>query len=279
METFWLGERKSRIAGAIEDGKDVRFSCLVHRMNLFCFADLYYRATTSRYGSMMLSRLAAPAQARAFSTTLAVRFNASRPSFNERINPLVGNFVPPTPAPKPAAAPKTQPETITKTAEPSAEFTPPPPPPPAAESESPSSSSAEKSQSKFPYNAADSSTSSFNFDIAEIVAARSAAWGQSLNVGDPLQRPKIRTEAVTGRTVFIKDRLSPTSAPTPAVAIRVLERMCRDQKVRNKYHSQKFHERKGLKKKRLRSQRWRARFKTGFKAAVSKVLELKKQGW
>lgn len=256
----------------------MRFSCFMREMNLFCFADICYRAATSRYGGMMLSRLAAPAQARAFSTTLAVRFNASRPSFNERINPLVGNVVPPTPAPKPAAAPKAQPETVTKTAEPSAEFTPPPPPPPpAAESESPSSS--EKSQSKFPYNAADSSTSSFNFDIAEIVAARSAAWGQSLNVGDPLQRPKIRTEAVTGRTVFIQDRLSPTSAPTPAVAIRVLERMCRDQKVRNKYHSQKFHERKGLKKKRLRSQRWRARFKTGFKAAVSKVLELKKQGW
>lgn len=228
---------------------------------------------------MMLSRIAAPAQARAFSTTLAVRFGASRPSFNERINPLVGNVVPPTPAAKPAPAPKAQPGTITKTAEPSAEFTPPPPPPPpAAESESPSSS-AEKSQSKFPYNAADSSTGSFNFDIAEIVAAKSAAYGQSLNVGDPLQRPKIRTEAVTGRTVFIQGYLSPTSAPTPAVAIRVLERMCRDQKVRNKYHSQKFHERKGLKKKRLKSQRWRARFKTGFKAAVSKVLELKRQGW
>ncbi|KAL7919441.1 hypothetical protein ACQKWADRAFT_301419 [Trichoderma austrokoningii] len=227
-------------------------------------------AATTRYGSMMLSRLAAPAQARAFSTTLAVRFHASRPALNERIrNPLVGNVVvPPPPAAKPAAAPNV-------------EFTPPPPPPPAAESESPSSSSeqAASSQPKFPYDAADPSTSSFAIDIAEIVAAKSAAYGQSLNVGDPLQRPKIRTEAVTGRTVFIQDRLSPTSAPTPAVAIRVLERMCRDQKVRNKYHSQKFHERKGLKKKRLRSQRWRARFKTGFKAAVSKVMELKKQGW
>ncbi|KAM0263001.1 hypothetical protein ACHAQJ_001379 [Trichoderma viride] len=227
--------------------------------------------------------MAAPAQARAFSTSLAVRFNASRPAFDERKNPLVGNFARPAPIPKPAAAPKAQPETITKVEEPStssdrkAGFTPPPPPPPpAAESTSPSS--AEKSTSPFPYTAADSSNP-FNFDIAEIVAARSAAYGQSLNVGDPLLRPKVRTEAVSGRTVFIADRLSPTSAPTPAVAIRVLDRMCRDQKVRNKYHSQKFHERKGLKKKRLRSQRWRARFKTGFKAAVSKVLELKKQGW
>ncbi|KKP03777.1 hypothetical protein THAR02_04107 [Trichoderma harzianum] len=237
------------------------------------------RAATSRYGSMMLSRIAAPAQARAFSTSLAVRFNASSPLYDDRRNPLVGNFVPPAPAPKPIIPPKAQ----SKPA--STDFVPPPPPPPA-ESESPSASASEQpaaekstsSSSSFPYTAADSSAP-FNFDIAEIVAARSAAYGQSLNVGDPLLRPKIRTEAVTGRTVFIKDRLSPTSAPTPAVAIRVLERMCRDQKVRNKYHSQKFHERKGLKKKRLRSQRWRARFKTGFKAAVNKVLELKKQGW
>ncbi|RFU77069.1 ribosomal s21 [Trichoderma arundinaceum] len=234
---------------------------------------------------MMLSRIAAPAQARAFSTSLAMRFNASRPVFDDRKNPLVGNFAPPAPAAKPAAAHKAQPEPITKTEEPSvassrkADFTPPPPPPPPAESASPEQpSSAQKSSSSFPYTAADSSTP-FNFDIAEIVAARSAAYGQSLNVFDPLLRPKVRTEAVSGRTVFIKDRLSPTSAPTPAVAIRVLEKMCRDQKVRNKYHSQKFHERKGLKKKRLRSQRWRARFKTGFKAAVSKVMELKKQGW
>lgn len=222
---------------------------------------------------MMLSRIAAPAQARAFSTSLAVRFNASRPAFDDRRNPLVGNFVPRAPAPKPAAAPKARPEAAT------ADFVPPPPPPPA-ESASPAAqeASSQKSTSPFPYTAADASTP-FNFDIAEIVAARSAAYGQSLNVGDPLLRPKIRTEAVSGRTVFIKNYLSPTSAPTPAVAIRVLDRMCRDQKVRNKYHSQKFHERKGLKKKRLRSQRWRARFKMGFKAAVSKVMDLKKQGW
>lgn len=232
---------------------------------------------------MMLSRIAAPAQARAFSTSLAMGFRASRPAFEERKNPLVGNFVPPPPpSPQPVSKP------AAAASDRKADFTPPPPPPPppAAESsassssapESTSSSSAQESTSPFPYNAADSSAP-FSFDIAEIVSARSAAYGQSLNVGDPLLRPKVRTEAVSGRTVFIMDRLSPTSAPTPAVAIRVLERMCRDQKVRNKYHSQKFHERKGLKKKRLRSQRWRARFKTGFKAAVSKVMELKKQGW
>ncbi|KOS20473.1 37S ribosomal protein mrp21 [Escovopsis weberi] len=126
------------------------------------------------------------------------------------------------------------------------------------------------------YNASDPLA---NFDIAEILSQKAAAYGSSLDIADPLTRPLVRTRPPTGRTVFIADRLSPTTAPTPIVAVRVLERMCREQKVRNKFHSQKFHERKGLKRKRLRSERWRARFKVGFKAAVSKVMELKKQGW
>jgi ribosomal protein S21 len=92
-------------------------------------------------------------------------------------------------------------------------------------------------------------------------------------------RPQIRAKPVTGRTVFVKDRITKTSGPTPMVALRVLNRIVREDQVKNKFHSQKFHERKGLKKKRLRSQRWRSRFKHGFKATVSRVIELKKQGW
>ncbi|KAF3356792.1 hypothetical protein VdG1_06215 [Verticillium dahliae VDG1] len=42
---------------------------------------------------------------------------------------------------------------------------------------------------------------------------------------------------------------------------------------------QKRHERPGLKRKRLRSERWRARFKIGFAATVSRVQELRNQGW
>lgn len=118
-----------------------------------------------------------------------------------------------------------------------------------------------------------------SIDISSIITEKSSAYGQSVGIDDPLSGPMIRTKAVTGRTVFIKERVTPTSAPTPAIAFRVLERMCREQKIRSKFHSQKFHERKGLRKKRLRSQRWRARFKTGFRAAISRVLELKKQGW
>ena len=155
---------------------------------------------------------------------------------------------------------------------------PPPPPPPPPPSAALSPSETVESKPDHPYTAANASTP-LNLDIASIIADKAAAYGRTLGVGDPLTRPKVRAKAVAGRTVFVKDRLTPTSAPTPMVALRVLDRMCRDQKIRTKYHSQKFHERKGLKKKRLRSQRWRGRFKTGFKAAVSRVLELKKQGW
>lgn len=118
-----------------------------------------------------------------------------------------------------------------------------------------------------------------DMDLASIISDRQAVFGASLGPGDPMQRPQVRAKSVAGRTVFIRERLTPNSAPTPAVALRVLERMTKQQKIRTKYHQQKFHERKGLKRKRLRSERWRTRFRTGFKAAVSRALELKKQGW
>ncbi|KAF5632781.1 ribosomal S21 [Fusarium sp. NRRL 52700] len=146
---------------------------------------------------------------------------------------------------------------------------PPVPPPANSASESPP-------QSK-PTHAYDASKP-FSLDIASIIANKSSAYGAELD-SDPISRPQIRAKAVTGRTVFIQDRVTKTTGPTPMVAIRVLNRIIREDQVKNKYHSQKFHERKGLKKKRLRSQRWRSRFKHGFKATVSRVMELKKQGW
>ncbi|KAF4974864.1 hypothetical protein FZEAL_8281, partial [Fusarium zealandicum] len=129
-----------------------------------------------------------------------------------------------------------------------------------------------------PYNAASSRAAPFNLDIASIIASKASAFGATVAT-DPMSRPQIRAKPVTGRTVFVKDRITPTSGPTPMVALRVLQRRVREDQVKNKYHSQKFHERKGLKKKRLRSQRWRARFKHGFKATVNRVIELKNQGW
>ncbi|RSL60661.1 hypothetical protein CEP54_006641 [Fusarium duplospermum] len=146
---------------------------------------------------------------------------------------------------------------------------PPPPPPTTAAAEDQS-----KPAQKHPYSAA-----SDTFDIvSNLIANKAMAYGEAIAT-NPIDRPQIRAKAVTGRTVFVKERITRTSGPTPMVALRVLNRMIREDQVKNKFHSQKFHERKGLKKKRLRSQRWRARFKHGFKATVSRVIELKKQGW
>ncbi|KAK2616327.1 hypothetical protein QQS21_000761 [Conoideocrella luteorostrata] len=242
--------------------------------------------------------MGAPSQAvattRAFSTALPRGFAASKPSYDKsssrpvRSNPLVGNYAPAEPAQRkdktsPASTPTPTP-TPQKASESSAEMPPtvdilpPRPPPPPSMSSVNESAPAQRAefQSQFAYNAVESRPI---IDIAHIISDKSAAFGRAQGVSNPLDRPNVRAKAVAGRTVFIKDRLTPQSAPTPMVALRVLDKMCRDQKIKNKFHSQKFHERKGLKKKRLRSQRWRSRFKTGFKAAVSRVLELKKQGW
>ncbi|KZZ92825.1 Ribosomal protein S21 [Moelleriella libera RCEF 2490] len=208
---------------------------------------------------------------RRFSTALPLQIPSNpRPV---RSNPLIGNIAAPE-----AAQPRPS--------EPRAPVPPPPPPPPpflpssattAAAAEEASAESKTEEKSPFAYNALEASPF---IDIANIISDKGAAYARAHLPLSPTERPNVRTKAVAGRTVFIKDyRLGPQSAPTPLAALRVLDRMCRDQKIRNKYHSQKFHERKGLKKKRLRSQRWRARFKTGFKAAVTRVLELKKQGW
>lgn len=162
---------------------------------------------------------------------------------------------------------------------PDADMSPPPPPPPPPPSKSAGEATAEQQQQQQPFYAYNAVDTRPLIDIANIISDKSAAYGRVYGISNPLDRPKIHAKAVAGRTVFIKDKLTPRSAPTPMVALSVLDKMCRDQKIKNKYHSQKFHERKGLKKKRLRSQRWRARFKKGFRAAVRRVFELKTQGW
>ncbi|KAF5557951.1 ribosomal S21 [Fusarium phyllophilum] len=211
-------------------------------------------AASFRVGSSMLSRVAAPSTClakRTFTTSLAFRAGPKIPTDDEappavaplvRSNPLVGNL-------------------------------PPSPPPADSVTKSPTKSSTESK----PNHAYDASKP-FSLDIASIIANKSSAYGAEID-SDPIARPQIRAKPVTGRTVFIKDRVTKTTGPTPMVALRVLNRIIREDQVKNKFHSQKFHERKGLKKKRLRSQRWRSRFKHGFKATVSRVMELKKQGW
>ncbi|KAL2677265.1 hypothetical protein Neosp_011034 [[Neocosmospora] mangrovei] len=240
---------------------------------------MYVRAAPCRFGGAMLSRVATPSTlltTRAFSTSLAFRADPKKPEAAPvRMNPLVGNVTRlSTPQPKaPEKAPEAPKPEITKIPVQATKATPsdlPPPPPPTTAAAAEESKPAQK----HPYSSA-----SDTFDIvSNLIANKAMAYGEAIAT-NPIDRPQIRAKAVTGRTVFVKERITRTSGPTPMVALRVLGRMIREDQVKNKYHSQKFHERKGLKKKRLRSQRWRARFKHGFKATVSRVIELKKQGW
>ncbi|KAK7420532.1 hypothetical protein QQX98_002731 [Neonectria punicea] len=243
------------------------------------------RATTPRFGSTMLSRLSTTptmraASSRAFTTSIALRTDSpySRdsvaPTAAARKNPLVGNT--------PRREPQQESPAWTRTprsfnprpsqTEPKSDLPPPPSVPGSLLSGEPA-----KSNEQHPYTASKTATP-FNLDIASIIANKAVAFGEGIE-SNPMARPRIRAKAVTGRTVFVKDRITPTSAPTPMIALRVLNKMVREQQVKTKFHSQKFHERNGLKKKRLRSQRWRTRFKNGFKETVNRVLELKRQGW
>ncbi|KAH6894623.1 hypothetical protein B0T10DRAFT_546104 [Thelonectria olida] len=231
-------------------------------------------ATTPRIGSMVLSRASAPSTftttSRAFSTSIVVRAGRYRntpeePATPVRSNPLVGNRAFNREPPKKSSEPPK------RSSEP---ITPPPPPPSPSSilSKMAAPASEVKEESKYPYTAAKP------VDLASIIANKSISFASNVDLR-PMARPQIRAKAVTGRTVFIKERISNTSAPTPTFAFRVLNKMLREQQVKTKFHSQRFHERKGLKRKRLASQRWRSRFKTGFKATVNRVLELKRQGW
>ncbi|KAG5660419.1 hypothetical protein KAF25_003025 [Fusarium avenaceum] len=245
-----------------------------------CSSDADIPRASFRTGSAMLFRVATPSVClakRSFTTSLAFR-----------TGPKIGTDeeAPPAVAPQARSSPYVFDPAQQSRPSPLADATPAdtnpvdpnqprsnpligsvPPPPPAG------ITSTESKPSGHNYDA----TKPFTLDIASIIASRASTFSDTAS--DPVTRPQIRAKPVTGRTVFVKDRITKTSGPTPMVALRVLNRMVRDDQVKNKFHSQKFHERKGLKKKRLRSQRWRSRFKHGFKATVSRVIELKKQGW
>ncbi|KPM36534.1 hypothetical protein AK830_g10031 [Neonectria ditissima] len=223
---------------------------------------------------------------RAFTTSIALRAGPPYPKDNDapapqvRTNPLVGNTLRRQPPQQESPA-----WTQTSQARTPRSFNPRPvqeelksdlPPPPPVRGSLLSSEPA-KSNQQHPYTSSKTATP-FNLDIASIIANKAVNFGEGLEA-NPLTRPRVRAKAVTGRTVFVKDRITPTSAPTPMIALRVLNKMVREQQIKTKFHSQRFHERKGLKKKRLRSQRWRSRFKSGFKETVNRVLELKRQGW
>lgn len=254
----------------------------------------------------MLSRLATPstclrAQAnpsRALSTSIAMRFKNSAAFAADssppkpRQNPLVGNIQRSKPttfeqAPVSTEHPQaTQPPRPDKAPRSSAEVPPnqdmplPPPPPPQSSSNEGIFSLGNANKTTHPYTAAGSAAGAtpFNLDIASIVANKSAAYGAAVST-DPQSRPNVRCKAVTGRTVMVSERTSATTGNSPLNALSVLNRMLKRDKVKTKWHGQRFHERPGLRRKRQKSQRWRRRFKDGFKATVTRVLELKKQGW
>ncbi|PHH75123.1 hypothetical protein CDD80_2613 [Ophiocordyceps camponoti-rufipedis] len=150
----------------------------------------------------------------------------------------------------------------------------PPGPPPA-------SLSADKTQDPTPSSTPEHTYDANLKDPAQIAAFCEQEYKlsspQSL---DPRQYPRVHTRPVTGRTVFVlPGRIGPNTALNVPSAFRVLAKLVRDIGLKFKSKEQKKHLRPGLKKKMLRSRRFRERFRLGFKAATSRALELKKQGW
>jgi small subunit ribosomal protein MRP21 len=87
----------------------------------------------------------------------------------------------------------------------------------------------------------------------------------------PLEMRNLRPS--TGRTIEKYGNVD------VARAFQLLDMACNRNGVSRDLFRQRFHERPGLKRKRLRSERWRRMFKLGFRATVSRVSELRKQGW
>jgi small subunit ribosomal protein MRP21 len=83
----------------------------------------------------------------------------------------------------------------------------------------------------------------------------------------------MRLTPSTGRTVVIGGNID------VGRGFRLLEQSCGRNKVRSDFNKQRFHERPGLKRKRLKSMRWRKRFMEGFRATVTRVKQMKAQGW
>lgn len=210
--------------------------------------------------------------ARTFSTTL-------RALDSSRSNPLIGGIQQPpvsterpraTTTPSPSRAPASSAEVP-----PNADLPPPPPPPAAA---TPVSSAGKGPSAGHKYDA-----KSPVLNLADLIGKSAERYMASIE--DPTAHHRVHTRPTTGRTVFLHPGRGSAAAKqglaadNASNAFRVLDRTVRDQKIKNLFYRQRFHERKGMKRKRLRMDRWRNRFKDGFKATASRVLELKKQGW
>ena len=86
------------------------------------------------------------------------------------------------------------------------------------------------------------------------------------------KEPALRLVPQTGRTINV-------SKNDPAHALRVLDNLVKRNAVRRELALQRFHERPALKRKRQKRERWRKRFGEGVRAAISRTLSLKQQGW
>jgi small subunit ribosomal protein MRP21 len=121
-----------------------------------------------------------------------------------------------------------------------------------------------------PYSSArnTSGSSAEKFEVADLMKDISNEMS-----APPPPRTPLRLTPTTGRTMHV------TQMNDLARSFQLLEASCRRNKIKQTFNYQRFHERPGLKRKRLKSERWRRRFMLGFKAAVNRVKQMKKQGW
>lgn len=129
-------------------------------------------------------------------------------------------------------------------------------------------SSKEKEESEKRETASEFTSDLLGIDIADITPGIDRT-GQA----PVAPRAQMRLVPRTGRTVYVKNNVD-VARSFKLLAIQVGQNRIRQEATR-----QKTHERPGLVRKRLRVQRWQRRFKTGFRAAITRVQELTKQGW
>ncbi|KFY22912.1 hypothetical protein V493_06237 [Pseudogymnoascus sp. VKM F-4281 (FW-2241)] len=86
-------------------------------------------------------------------------------------------------------------------------------------------------------------------------------------------KPALRLNARTGRSVVVAGGVD------IGRSFNLLAMSVARNKVKNDSFRQRFHERGGLKRKRLKRERWQKRFMDGFRSTVSRVKEMKRQGW
>ena len=93
----------------------------------------------------------------------------------------------------------------------------------------------------------------------------------------PARRNKhtIRSRPSVGRTIEVE----PKAGVDLGQALRKLGILIAVNKVRHEQKMQRYHERPGLRRKRVKSERYRKRFMESFNAAVSRVKDMKRQGW